>query len=250
MQLSAFRELFIRESGRYDLVNDNGSDNGANFYINAGQRHLDRLTQHSKSQALNYQILPDNRSVFFLPNCRTVHSVSYVQTKAFNLPSQTHHSTYWRPLVRMTMPALRRHYFGGPKGLPQAYALAVTRGTQDTMNENDYTIFNAMADMIDIVMGSYYEKIAVLLMPIPDQPISVEVEGLFYSAQLVEETDQSFWTTNHPELLLQASLRELEVVHRNTQGVRDWDQAIQTSTMLIEQDHVYDEAYHVTKMRG
>lgn len=148
------------------------------------------------------------------------------------------------------MPALRRHFFGGPKGLPQAYALAVTRGTQDTMNENDYTIFNAMADMIDIVMGSYYEKIAVLLMPIPDQPISVEVEGLFYSVPLKEETDQSFWTTNHPELLLQASLRELEIVHRNTQGVRDWDQAIQTSTTLIEQDHVYDEAYHVTKMRG
>ena len=57
MTLVDVRRIFIRDfTGRYDLIVE-GSDfanNGADFYINAGQRWLDRKVSHKKSPASIY----------------------------------------------------------------------------------------------------------------------------------------------------------------------------------------------------
>lgn len=41
MNLREIRKLFLDMSGRYDLVNEDLSDNGANYYINEGSKWLD-----------------------------------------------------------------------------------------------------------------------------------------------------------------------------------------------------------------
>ncbi len=43
MNLSEIRTLFVSKSGRRDLVDEYGFDNGANYYINSGLRMLDRM---------------------------------------------------------------------------------------------------------------------------------------------------------------------------------------------------------------
>lgn len=50
MNLGTVRAQFIKMSGRDDLVNSNGSDNGANFYINAGQEFLDKRFGYEEVQ--------------------------------------------------------------------------------------------------------------------------------------------------------------------------------------------------------
>jgi len=45
MNLKEIRQEFAEKSGQLDLVNEDGSDNGANFYLNAGQQYLDKLIE-------------------------------------------------------------------------------------------------------------------------------------------------------------------------------------------------------------
>jgi len=43
MTLVEIRAEFLKLSGRHDLVNDDGTNNGADFYINAGLRMLNNM---------------------------------------------------------------------------------------------------------------------------------------------------------------------------------------------------------------
>ena len=51
MNLSEIRAKFIALSGRQDLVDEYDLDNGANFFINAGERLLNSLVCDSITQA-------------------------------------------------------------------------------------------------------------------------------------------------------------------------------------------------------
>jgi hypothetical protein len=57
----------------------------------------------------------------------------------------------------------------------------------------------------------------------------VDVRGLFYSAELINDTDRSYWSDAHPMLLYMATMRQMEVVLRNPSGVTNW-----TNSILIE----------------
>lgn len=255
MTLKEIRERFVQESGRLDLVNDDGSDNGADFYINNGQRHLDRLTQFRKAGAVNYQILRPNDYLFYVKDCRAVHSVSYIAHSDYQNPYSTHERS-WRTLPPWTIEQARAafpHSFTRMleyRDKPIMYCLFDVRGTQDTMRANDFQFFESMSDLAGLVMAQYYDKVGILLLPITRNAIQVEVRGLFYCPKLINDDDTSYWTTEEPGLLLQAALREMEVFHRNTQGVKDWDRAIDASTVLLEQDFIYEEAYHTCQMEG
>ena len=52
MEYKDIRQKFVEISGRYDLVNsETWEDNGADFYLNMGQRMLDRYTDSIKMYA-------------------------------------------------------------------------------------------------------------------------------------------------------------------------------------------------------
>lgn len=48
MDLEDIRDKFIELSGRDDLANDDGTDNGADYFINAGQKFLDKRFGHAE----------------------------------------------------------------------------------------------------------------------------------------------------------------------------------------------------------
>ena len=75
MNLLQLRQKFRSESGRFDLVNSNGTDNGADFYINEGSKHLDRLETVEKSLAYNYSKLTTGHYFISFPYCRAVQEV-------------------------------------------------------------------------------------------------------------------------------------------------------------------------------
>ena len=75
MNLLQIRQKFRDLSGRFDLVNEDGSDNGADFFINEGRKYLDRLEETQKSWGSVYKRLPLNHIGVAIPLCRAIKTV-------------------------------------------------------------------------------------------------------------------------------------------------------------------------------
>ena len=70
-----------------------------------------------------------------------------------------------------------------------------------------------------------------------------------YTEELSNDTDKSYWSEVHPEVLIMATMRQIEVFNRNTQGVKDWDNAIEVATFGIGKDLVEEEIAEVTQIQ-
>jgi len=62
--LREIRDNFVKLSGRMDLVDEFGLNNGANAFINAGIRLLNRMTSDT-IHARAYELTDDNSSCFW-----------------------------------------------------------------------------------------------------------------------------------------------------------------------------------------
>ena len=51
MNYKDVRDKFVEISGRYDLITATNEDNGADFFLNAGQKYLDRFLDAGKAIA-------------------------------------------------------------------------------------------------------------------------------------------------------------------------------------------------------
>lgn len=60
-------------------------------------------------------------------------------------------------------------------------------------------------------------------------------------ALLSLDTDTNYWSDSHPHLLVNAARRMLEVRHRNTSGVNDWDTIILAEIHLIHANAVRED---------
>jgi hypothetical protein len=76
------------------------------------------------------------------------------------------------------------------------------------------------------------------------------INGLFYSAELVNDTDENYWSVAHPMLLYMAAMRQVEVVNRNTQGVRDWENSIMADVKTLGFDLVEEHIAEASEMEG
>jgi len=90
----------------------------------------------------------------------------------------------------------------------------------------------------DVMVGDHSEYNGVLMMPPADKDYMVEVEGLFYTPYLGAEDDENYWSINHPNILIMAAIREIEVFNRNSEGMRDWMTSIMEEFKGLESDLV------------
>lgn len=60
-------------------------------------------------------------------------------------------------------------------------------------------------------------------------------------ALLAADTDENYWATNHPHMLVNAARRMREVRQRNTQGVADWDNAILGELHLLHANEALED---------
>lgn len=240
MNLKEFRKMFIETSGRYDLWNDDGSDNGIDHYIRLGQKHLETLMYWDKMEAIQNVTLT-GRSNFMLQNLRTVTRVSVRSALTDRFVD----------LVRINLSQARKYAMedNSETNLPLYYTLYRNRGQVNEAVEADF--FDSMAFYQDVVADQNFDSVGVLLTPLTTaNPLYVEVEGLFRAVSLVDDEDENYWTIQWPNLLVYATYRELEVVYRNTQGVKDWDGAIASSLIQQEMDFILDESGPISQMQG
>ena len=239
MNLREIRKQFVHASGRFDLRNDDGTDNGADFYLQAGQKHLENLVHYDKAKASHYVQL-NGLSGVVLPQVRTVETVL-----AKTLTESA------RPLTRMSLAqALTLVDACSTSEIPSYYLLIRSRGNAESLFFGIEMLSAVSA--ADVSDGTRFDSHALIVFPAlqTTQVVQLEVIGLTRESLLHDDTDENFWSLQWPSLLVYAGLRELEVLYRNTAGVRDWDVAIQGTLTALEFDAVQDESDQITKILG
>lgn len=227
MTLLEIRTQLVKVSGRFDLVANTTSyaDDGADFFIQAGQRMLDTLLDTPKSSAEFRKELPAGDYKLSFSEARAIKGVWVISD-----------DDGIEKLRRNTIDELREKYgedgaFGDvDDGTPRDWGLAITRREAAvTANETG---------------------VEILLLPPAETAMDIIVEALYLSPKLSDDADESWWSINYPDLLIQAALYKAETFLRNTQGARDWLEALQMAVTLIDHDQVEQAIAQVDQMKN
>lgn len=240
MNLLQLRKKFRDLSGRNDLVNDDGSDNGANFYIHEGQKYLDRQDETQKSWASAFRFIELARYSASIPFCRGIKEVWASNTTA-----------RWK-LEKIDLQDLIGEYLmGDPSarntGSPLYYSPTITRFIPEGTQIED---FESYLQWVEIPAGPSHEYNSILINVPTSVRLVVEVKGLFYTAELVADADENHWSVNHSLLLITATMRQTEVVNKNPRGIKILSEIITGDMMDLGKDLVEEIIADVKVMKG
>lgn len=244
------RKLFAERSGRYDLVNADWTDNGADFFINAGQRWLDRMAETGKMVGKNAQ----------LPASGTI-KIQYTGLRAVKEVWAGKSSEGLIKLEKKPLADLKSYYekqLGSVDvGQPLYYAPFYFRPIPDTQTSAGWASYYDVDDLI--LDDAHYTYGGVIISPPTDGTYYISLVGKFYSPTLsatfnasteVWTETKSFWTEVHPDVLLQAALFKLEVFYRNTEGAKDWKNALDLDLLGFDRDLAEEELADICEMEG
>ena len=245
MPLLSVRDEFIRKSGRYELGtitagSTAGTDDGADWYINAGQRFLDRRIPLDALRARRLFTLEVDEYLKIFRQAKTIENVWIIESDG----SLTE-------LDRMPLATIR-NYYGETvsvmdSGTPMYWSPASVRLDPDSrINEVEHTIDS----MTDFVLGVDNVANGIVVSPPTDTEVTLDILGRFFSPELLKNGDSSIWTESYPDLLVMASLYKLEVFHRNTEGAKDWLLAMDLDLSEIDMSDVMFNAEHINQMKG
>jgi hypothetical protein len=236
MALLDIRQKFVEFTGRYDLVvdTDEFADNGADWFINAGQRYLDRSLDVGKVRAKYFGTLLANRHAMALPNTRVIEKVyAVVEGEQKELHKAEDEFIRWF-YNKYREETLTRPYYYAPTVLRIAEdsSLASIPGDIATVQYQD-----------EEYSGIFFGQKA-------DQDYGIIVQGLFYSPKLLSDTSRSFWTEVHPEILIAASLLSIERLYRNFEGVKESRASVQELVAQLDMDAVAQLIVDINQMEG
>jgi len=243
MTLVEIREMFVRHySGRYDLVidTDDWQDNGADFFIHAGQKWLDVTYLVARSSGKYYANVGAGGWYSLIPSCRVVYSVWMSDMS----------EARWE-VDRRNLPTLRQIFPGDLSQVnqerPRFYAPLYLRTIPSVL---DTITLDQVGNLAYTVAGDIFTYNGILWAPPNEVDILLEINALFYQPPLVEDTDENWWSAEVPEVLCMAAARQLEISYRNTLGVKDWEESIKTTMLGHEFDLADSESTGITQMEG
>ncbi len=240
MNLLQLRTKLRELSGRYDLVNADGSDNGADFFINEGSKFLDRLDETQKSWGSAFKVMESGFWSVQFPYCRAIKDVWAASSSA-----------RWQLEKKRLQDLIEGYMTGLPSsrtsGTPLYYSPCITRYVPENATVKELESF---IGWLDISSGNAHEYNGILVNVPTSERLTVIINGLFYSAKLVNDTDTNYWSEVHPLLLISATMRQIEVINRNTQGVNDWSNAILVETKQLGMDLVEELIAETSEMEG
>ena len=256
MTLLSVRQRFVELSGRYDLVTDsiNWANAGADFFIQAGQRWLDRSGIIHKSDSKYYKILVEGAWYDLIPDCRNVKSV-WVSNSDGNkwklnkrdLGDMLYFSANDESLRNPSLIPVDvdgSNILKDPgqltKGSPINYVPVVIRTMPEVGGTVTIDRFGP-ATYSDATQDHYNLDGIVFLPPVKAGHI-LEVTGQFYQPKLTKDSDKNFWTEQEEFILVLAACRANEVTMRNQAGVADWESAIRNETLGMEFDLIEEES--------
>jgi len=235
MDLFGIRRMFRGLSGRYDLADDD-TVGIVNFMINEACRNLDRLTEHQKTWGVHFELAAIDAFKVDIPYCRSIKEV-WVGDSSENR---------WQ-LTKMNLQDIIYTYLRATpdSGEPSYYSPVITRKIPV---DADLSAFSAYMNYMDTSTDLANNFNAVVILPPTSAELLVEVRGLYYSNELVEDADENYWTTVHPLTLLKAVMRELEVFNQNRTKTQAWDEALGNEVLNINKDLVEEIVSEVDEM--
>ena len=188
------RKRVVDRSGRFDLVADaeNGdyscaADGIVDDFINDAQRWLDERMSWPKGTLRLWKTLAAEESMITFTQARYVKSVKHAESATL------HTAIPWRTWVGGLAP-----------------------------DQSAYTELSQLPEFAaDVQFGAHWPVNAIWVDP-ADQSRTILIEAEWYSTKLVNDTDVSFWTAQHPNVLCMATLMQMEIYMRNSQGVSDY----------------------------
>ena len=219
MDFADIRAKFIDISGRSDFADRAGD--GSEFFIKAGHRFLERLISSPR-------VICDD-SVNTVASTDNIITDDYRAIKEVWIKDATLGDNPWVKLDNITYSEyLNIKSDSSDEGLPKYW-------TQYTTDQQDQT---------------NTEKLGVILHPTPDAVYSVKILAMCSEDfNDYSETGVTYWSEMYPELVVLASLYQLEIFYRNTEGAKDWLGAIQLTIKGIDFDNVEQELADVNTMR-
>ena len=234
MNLSELHDEFEYFSGRYDL-----SDARKTFFVNSGQRYLDRLDTLPKSIGKVYRTANIGDWYLVFKECRALQAVY-----------MTNDEDRW-VLEKKELGWLMLEYDDTiadlDTGAPAYYAPAILRMVPQDLVSITMSKFVGEVVQTDV---KHFEYNGILWMPPTDEVVVVEVQGLFYTEKLSQDNDESFWSVMHPDLLMMAAFRALEVFYRNSEGRKDWEAAIRDEVSTLGMDMVEEDIAGIDQIEG
>lgn len=238
MNLLQMRTKFRDLSGRYDLVNDDFSDNGADFFINEGRKFLDRLDETQKSWAVRLCRLDANAIYATFPYCRAIKEVWVTNPTEGRWQLEKKDLQDLMDGYLMTLPDEMK------SGNPLYYSPCITRySPTDPVPAS----FETLMGYVEVASSNYN---AILLDVPSSDDITLIINGLFYSDELTLDDDVNYWSEVHPMLLYMSTMRQIEIVNRSTQGVNDWTNSIMAEMRQLGMDLVEEVIAEVDQMEG
>ena len=217
MNLLEIRTQFAKLSGRYDLVDAAFADNGADYYIKAGIKFLDRRVGFDKEIVKEITAVSIGDFQHDVLNQRVIQHVFFVTSSATKL-------------LMYKTPVEMRQLFTS-----EAY------GSVDNATTTYWTM---ELDTTQLTNPS------IITMPPTDEAGDVEIWFKRNTPFPSIETGTNFWMTNFEDVAVNAALYKLEASYRNMTGMRDWLAAIDLDLLGIEKDTVEDDADRAEDMIG
>lgn len=250
MNLLGIRTQFITISGRYDLVSNvtTFADNGANFYINMAQRSLERRIGVGGTVGKVFLDITAGTYKIKFKDCRAIQAV-WVMNSESRIPVEILDTNklkamhqkftdnmYTSPLSSMT-----------PSRPSFCYPTNFRRSPDNTTPLTDSATLQSYIDTISPYDPSYT---GIILLPPADGDYGVEINGLFYNHKLSGDTEENFWTVEHPDLLIMAALRHLEIMYRGSKSATSWDALIEAELVNLEKDSIEQDVSQIDQMNG
>lgn len=251
MTLTQIRARVKTITGRFDLVNADGSDNGMDFYIKAATRYLDMTTNIVNSHATYRKDLAAGDYKVTFKQARSIHR-AWVYSASEDKRVQ---------LVEKTLEEIKEEYAkdlsGVTQGTPKYYARFILRlqpDQQDTWaNEAAFLADGSAAfteEYQDVLFGDYHPYTGILVMPPADGAYTLTLQGHFFSKEMTDDAHKNFWSEQYPELLVYATAYCIEADYRNTRGANDWINVMQPLKMNLEFDMIEQESANTDQMNG
>lgn len=240
MPLIDVRRQFIQYSGRYDLVLDtqDWDDNGADLFITAGQRWLDRTFEVNGSIGRNDKLLNMGEWFSLVPELRVLESVwvSLLTGERYPLcylSLEEYREVFSKDPIQITSGRVSYYTPVFFQKIPASYDAWI-----DTIGTNEYIVTTPVG----------YN--GLLFMPPTEAQVNLELYGKFYQPKLVNNSDSNLWSEAYPTALVIAACRQVEISYRNQTGVRDYETALETELKGAEFDLVDSETNKIPWLKG
>lgn len=243
MTLLQIRQKFVELSGRYDLVSNPSTftpDNGANFFIQAGQRLLDNL--HERQLAWYKKNLAIGDAVIDVQYAKSIKEVWVANADGRVQLDKVDYGwlreNFSKPVASQDQGDPLYYAVGINKLSPSQITLTTAAGAspytaQFTYGFEDLILANELSEG--------YQYVTVLIAPPTDEVKTIEILGQFFSLTLSTDAQVNFWSEQYPELLVKAALYELECFYRNTEGAKDWYNAVDLELLGLDKNQVDEE---------